>query len=145
MHESGIPFDDASGDRLREWMGIDKRQFYNSNQIAIAPMAFCYPGTGKSGDLAPPPICAQTWRKQLLSQLKCVELTLLVGQYAMAYHLPEIESTLTETVQAWQDYWPSVLPMPHPSPRNNIWLKQNPWFSEEVLPRLRERVAGLIA
>lgn len=144
VHESGIPFDDASGDRLREWMGISKDTFYNDQQIAILPMGFCYPGTGKSGDLPPRPECAIAWREKLLQQLPNLELVLAIGQYAQAYHLPEKKKTLTETVQCWQTYLekshPAVLPLPHPSPRNNIWLKRNPWFADEVLPILKQRI-----
>lgn len=143
VHESGIPFDDASGDRLREWMGIDKTTFYDERQIAILPMGFCYPGTGKSGDLAPRPECAIAWRNKLLQQLPNLELILVIGQYAQTYHLPEKKKTLTETVQCWQDYIkanPAILPLPHPSPRNNIWLKKNSWFEQDVLPVLALRI-----
>jgi len=144
VHESGIPFDDASGDRLREWMGISKETFYDDEQIAILPMGFCYPGTGKSGDLPPRPECALAWREKLLQQLPNLELVLAIGQYAQAYHLPKKKKTLTETVQCWQAYLekshPAVLPLPHPSPRNNIWLKRNPWFVDEVLPILKQRI-----
>ncbi len=144
VHESGIPFDDASGDRLREWMGISKETFYDDEQIAILPMGFCYPGTGKSGDLPPRPECALAWREKLLQQLPNLELVLAIGQYAQAYHLPKKKKTLTETVQCWQTYLekshPAVLPLPHPSPRNNIWLKRNPWFVDEVLPILKQRI-----
>lgn len=145
-HHKGIPFDDPSGDRLRDWMGIDRDTFYNESAIAILPMAFCYPGTGKSGDLAPPPECAKQWRTQLLSFLPNLELTLLIGQYALDWHLGDRQSrTLTETVQQWQTYWPDLLPMPHPSPRNNRWLKNNPWFVPEVLPQLKAQVASLMS
>ena len=149
-HHKGIPFDDPSGDRLRDWMGIDREVFYNASKIAILPMAFCYPGTGKSGDLAPPIQCAEQWRAQLLSLLPNLELTLVIGQYALDWHLGDDQSakkqhrTLTETVKHWQVYWPSVLPMPHPSPRNNRWLKSNPWFASDVLPKLKSQVASLL-
>lgn len=145
-HEKGIPFDDPSGDRLRQWMGIDRDTFYDDAKIAILPMAFCYPGTGKSGDLPPPPQCSRQWRTQLLDSLPNIELTLVIGQYALDWHLGKQQArTLTETVKQWQSHWPSQLPMPHPSPRNNRWLKQNPWFLEEVLPALKTRVAGLLS
>lgn len=145
VHETGIPFNDPSGDRLRTWMGIDRNTFYDANRIAIVPMGFCYPGTGKSGDLPPRPECAETWRKSILAQLKSVQLTLVIGQYAMDWHLPDRkQGTLTDTVQAWRTYQPSVWPMPHPSPRNNLWLKKNPWFESEVLPELRRQVAGIL-
>ncbi len=144
-HHKGIAFDDPSGDRLRDWMGIDRDVFYNDSVIAILPMAFCYPGTGKSGDLPPPTRCADHWRQQLLSLLPNIELTLVIGQYALDWHLGDKQRrTLTETVSHWQDDWPERLPMPHPSPRNNRWLKNNPWFSRDVLPQLKKQVASLI-
>ena len=145
VHNSSIPFNDASGVRLRQWMGIDEAQFYNENQIAIIPMGFCYPGTGKNGDLPPRIECAQTWHKKLLSLLPNVELMLVIGQYAQRYHLADAaKGNLTETVRAWRDYSPLMLPLPHPSPRNNIWLKRNSWFEGEVLPHLQLRVDELI-
>ena len=144
VHESGIPFDDASGDRLRDWMGISRETFYDASKIAILPMGFCYPGTGRSGDLPPRPECAPTWRAPLLSQLQQIELTLVIGQYAMAYHLPQAREPLTEVVRRWREHWPAALPLPHPSPRNNIWLKRNPWFAEDVLPALRARIAAIL-
>ena len=144
-HHKGIPFDDPSGERLRDWMGINRDIFYNESAIAILPMAFCYPGTGKSGDLPPPSQCAEQWRTQLLKLLPNIELTLVIGQYALDWHLGDKQHrTLTETVSQWQDYWPELLPIPHPSPRNNRWLKNNPWFSDEVLPELKTQVASLL-
>ena len=145
VHETGVPFNDASGDRLRAWLGVSREVFYNEKQIAILPMGFCFPGTGKSGDLPPRPECAPTWRKPLLSRLKHLELTLVIGQYAHAYHLPGERASVTEVVSAWRDHWPRVVPLPHPSPRNNLWLKRNPWFEEELLPMLRVRVAAVLA
>jgi uracil-DNA glycosylase len=144
VHKSGIPFDDASGERLRSWMGVSKDTFYDEKQIAILPMGFCYPGTGKTGDLPPRPECAPIWREKLLGQLKQLRLTLIIGQYAKAYHLPEIKLSLTDTVKSWRDYFPNAIPLPHPSPRNNIWLKKNPWFEEEVVPALRRQVKELL-
>ncbi len=144
VHESGIPFTDASGDRLRTWMGMDTETFYDRRRIAILPMGFCYPGTGKSGDFPPRPECAPAWRKQLLLQMRHISLTLVIGTYAKAWHLPDAPSSLTETVRTWQRWWPEVLPLPHPSPRNNLWFKRNPWFEQEVLPVLQERVADLV-
>jgi len=138
VHETGIPFDDPSGDRLREWLGISRDVFYDAKQVAILPMGFCYPGTGKSGDLPPRPECAEAWRYQLLQQIPQVELTLVIGQYAQKWHLPNMKKNLTETVRAWKDYGDGVMPLPHPSPRNNIWLKKNPWFSESLLPELKK-------
>jgi len=140
VHASGIPFDDASGDRLRDWMGVDKELFYDPKRIAILPMAFCYPGKGRSGDLAPPPLCAETWRTQLLGLLPNIKLTLAIGRYAQNWHLGQTENNLTETVRAWARYGPGLIPLPHPSPRNNIWLRRNPWFELEVLPHLKRKV-----
>ncbi len=145
VHESGIPFDDASGDRLRDWMGIDKSIFYDTSKIAILPMAFCYPGKGKSGDLPPRKICSDTWRDRILSHLKNIELTLVIGQYAMTYHFPEKKENLTQIVKDWEEYFPGSLPLPHPSPRNNIWLKRNSWFVNDVIPALQERVKLLVS
>lgn len=139
---SGIPFDDASGDRLRQWLGLEAKVFYDPDIIAILPMGFCYPGRGRSGDLPPRPECAPTWRKLLLEQMPNLQLTLAIGQYAQAWHLQQ-RATLTETVRAWRDYGP--VPLPHPSPRNNLWLRRNPWFEEQLLPPLRARIAALIA
>lgn len=142
VHETGIPFNDPSGDRLRDWLGIGKEIFYDATRVAILPMGFCYPGTGKAGDLPPRPECAEAWRAKLLDQLPKIELTLLIGQYAIDWHLGDrSKSTLTETVRAWREYAPEFIPLPHPSPRNNIWLKKNLWFEMEVVPELRDRVA----
>lgn len=145
VHASGIPFDDVSGNRLRDWMGIDRDVFYDPELVALLPMGFCYPGTGKSGDLPPRPECAPAWRAQLLARLDKLQLTLVIGQYAQAYHLDEPKSSLTEIVQRWRDYWPNVVPLPHPSPRNNLWLRRNPWFEMQLLPMLRQRVAEVLA
>jgi uracil-DNA glycosylase len=145
VHQTGIPFNDPSGDRLREWMGIDKELFYDEQKIALVPMGFCFPGTGKSGDLPPRPECADTWRIKLLEQLPKIRLTIIVGQYAQAWHLKTAnKANLTETVMAWKDYWPEAIPLPHPSPRNNIWLKRNPWFEEQILPSLKRRVKAVL-
>jgi len=142
---SGVPFDDASGDRLRAWMGIDKAAFYDPDFIAILPMGFCYPGTGISGDLPPRPECAATWRARLLEQLPSIELTLVIGTYAQAWHLKPAGggANLTATVGAWREHGARVLPLPHPSPRNNGWLQRNPWFEADVLPELKARVRAL--
>ncbi|TDJ38178.1 MAG: uracil-DNA glycosylase family protein [Gammaproteobacteria bacterium] len=145
VHASGIPFDDVSGNRLRDWMGIDRDVFYDPELVALLPMGFCYPGTGKSGDLPPRPECAPAWRAQLLERLDKLQLTLVIGQYAQAYHLNEPKSSLTEIVQRWRDYWPNVVPLPHPSPRNNLWLRRNPWFEMQLLPSLRQRVAEVLS
>lgn len=141
VHESGIPWDDPSGDRLRQWMGLDRAAFYQRDQIAVAAMGFCYPGTVKGADLPPRPECAPLWRARLLAELKQVRLTLLVGQYAQRYHLGvDAKHTLAETVRAWREYPETVLPLPHPSWRNTAWLKRNPWFEAELAPELRRRV-----
>jgi len=140
VHDSGIPFADASGDRLREWLGLSPEVFYDPKQVAILPMGFCFPGTGRTGDHPPRPECAPEWRARLLSHLTNLQLTLVIGQYAQAYHLPDAEGSVTSTVQAWRTYWPHIVPLPHPSPRNNLWLKRNPWFEKDLLPRLRRRV-----
>ena len=146
VHATGVPFDDPSGDRLRDWMGIDKQTFYDAARVAILPMGFCFPGTGNSGDLPPRPECAPAWRDRLLATMPNIGLTLVIGQYAQAWHLKgRARATLTETTLAWRDYGPTMIPLPHPSPRNNIWLKRNPWFVEELLPTLRKRVGALLA
>ena len=145
VHETGIPFNDPSGERLRAWMGINAAVFYDPTKIAILPMGFCYPGTGTSGDLPPRPECAIEWRVKLLKLLPALELTLVIGQYALDWHLETTQkATLTQTVQNWKQYWPAVLPLPHPSPRNNIWLKKNPWFEIDILPILSRKVESLL-
>ena len=146
VHETGIPFNDPSGDRLRDWMGIDRETFYDESRIAILPMGFCFPGTvPKKGDLPPRPECAAQWRARLLAGLPNIELTLVIGAYAQAWHLAgRTGKTLTETVQAFRDFLPRNLPLPHPSPRNRLWLKKNPWFEAEVVPEMRRRVAALL-
>lgn len=146
VHESGLPFTDPSGDRLRGWMGVDYETFYGRPEIGVAAMAFCFPGTNpKGGDFPPPPRCAQLWRPQLLRQLPQVELTLLVGGYAQEWALGgRMQANMTQTVRAWRDYGPAILPMPHPSWRNTGWLKRNPWFEDEVTPYLRQRVLEIL-
>lgn len=141
VHETSVPFDDPSGVRLREWLGVTKEVFYDPTRIAILPMGFCYPGTGKSGDLPPRPECEPAWRAQLLEQLVKIELTLVIGQYAMKSHLQGAKRNLTETVRAWRDYGSEIIPLPHPSPRNNIWLKKNPWFVSDLIPHLQRSVS----
>lgn len=145
VHETSLPFNDPSGDRLRRWLGIDRETFYHHPYIAIVPMGFCYPGTGKGGDLPPRSECAQQWREELLQYMPNIELTLLFGQYAQAYHLgKQRHKTLTATVAAWRDYWPDYLPLPHPSPRNIRWLQKNPWVEAEIIPILQQRVQQLL-
>lgn len=145
VHLSGIPFSDASGDRLREWMGITAEQFYDATRVAIVPVGLCYPGRGGGGDLPPRPECAPHWRARLLAQLPALQLTLVIGRYAMAYHLPASGISVTAAVQDWRSSWPTVVPLPHPSPRNNPWMLRNPWFALQLLPILRVRVAQLLA
>mgnify|MGYP002146570454 CR=1 FL=1 len=145
VHASGVPFQDASGDRLRDWLGITPEVFYDERQVAILPMGFCYPGTGASGDLPPRPECAPAWRRELLGHLTQVRLTLVIGQYAQHHHLPAAGGSVTAVVQSWRAHWPDVVPLPHPSPRNNRWLARNPWFEQELLPALRQRVAEVLA
>ena len=144
VHDSGVPFDDPSGDRLRDWMGIDRDTFYDSRRVAILPMGFCYPGAGSSGDLPPRPECAPAWRQPLLDALGELRLTLVIGQYAARWHLDVGKQSLTAVIQGWKQHRPKVLPLPHPSPRNNIWLRKNGWFEEEVLPYLRRRVKQVL-
>ncbi len=142
VQASGIPFDDASGDRLRSWMGISRTLFYDANKIAILPMGFCYPGHGKSGDLPPRKECAATWRQQVLDAMPNIQLTIVIGAYAIDWHLKDTKKhNLTETIKSWKDYNPKVIPLIHPSPRNNIWLSKNPWFEEDILPVLRTEVS----
>ena len=145
VHETGIAWNDPSGERLLDWIQINGNIFYDASRITIMPMGFCYPGTGKSGDLPPRPECAPAWRNLLLDRLPQIGLTLVIGQYAHAWHLADCRKSVTANVQHWQDYWPEVLPMPHPSPRNNLWLRRNPWFESDVVPELQRRVARLLA
>ncbi len=149
VHQSGLPFDDKSGERLRQWLGIDTTTFYNDEIFAILPMAFCYPGKGKSGDLPPRPECANKWREQLLKQLPNVELIITIGIYAQNWHLPDKkEKSLTETVKNWRFFYnetsPAIIPIPHPSPRNNIWLKKNLWFEQDVAPMLQGQIKKVL-
>lgn len=160
VHESGIPFNDPSGDRLRKWMQVDRDTFYDSRRIAIVPMGFCYPGSAARGDLPPLAECARRWHPHLIPLLDRVELVLALGLHAQRYYLghggrtsghgAEYQHhrarmrTLTETVRNWRRYAPGIIPLPHPSPRNNIWLKRNPWFEKELLPELAQRVASLL-
>lgn len=139
VHATGIPWNDPSGHRLREWLQLDRTMFYDETQIAIIPMGFCYPGKGKSGDLPPRPECAPRWHPLLLQHLPHLQLKLLIGQYAQRYYLSSNQN-LTETVRNWQNYLPHCLPLPHPSPRNQLWLQRNPWFATEVIPALRQRI-----
>jgi uracil-DNA glycosylase len=146
VHETGIPWNDPSGDRLREWMALDRERFYDENRIAIMPMGFCYPGRlPKGGDAPPRPECAPAWHDRLRAELPAIELTLLVGSYAQAHYIHGgRKANMTETVRGWRDHAPGTIPTPHPSWRSTNWLKKNPWFETEVLPELRRRVAALM-
>lgn len=145
VHASGIPWDDASGKELRRWLGISVESFYTTENIAIVPMGFCYPGRGKSGDLPPRPECAPQWHAPLLESMPNIQLTLLIGRYSQGYYLGrKAKRTLTETVMNYQEYLPKYLPLPHPSPRNRFWLTKNPWFEKEVIPQLQKTVKSLV-
>ncbi len=142
VHESGVPFDDRSGDRLRDWLGVDRDRFYDRDLFAILPMGFCFPGyDAKGADLPPPPICAKTWRQRALTAMPQIQLHILIGGYAQKWHLGA--GGVTERVRNWRDNLPAVLPVPHPSWRNTGWLKKNPWFEDDTLPWLRATVAKL--
>lgn len=145
VHTTGIPWNDASGNELRRWLDVDREQFYDPKIFGIMPMGFCYPGRGKGGDMPPRPECAPTWHQQMKYHMPEVKLTLLIGQYALKYYLGKSrEKTLTETVRNFETYLPEFIPLVHPSPRNLMWRRRNPWFEEEVVPTLRERVHDLI-
>lgn len=144
VHKTSIPWNDPSGDRLRQWLNIDREQFYDESQIAIMPMGFCYPGKGKSGDLPPRPECAPLWHERLLELMPNLQLTLLIGQYSQSYYLHDNYKTLTERVRNWHECPSGIIPLPHPSPRNQIWLRRNPWFEAELVPMLQQRMTTLI-
>ena len=151
VHASGIPWNDPSGDRLRQWLHLDREQFYDESRIAIVPMGFCYPGRGKSGDLPPPAACAPLWHDKLVRCMPALQLVLLVGSYAQQYYQSQTPAavipreTLTARVQRWRQFGPRYFPLPHPSPRNTLWLRRNPWFEAEVVPALRGRVEEVLA
>jgi uracil-DNA glycosylase len=146
VHQTGLSFNDASGDRLRDWMGVDRETFYDGAKIALVGMAFCFPGYDASGgDKPPPKVCATHWRARLLGARPPFELALLVGSYAQVWHLGDkLRDNMTETVKAWREYTPRYIPLPHPSWRNNGWLKKNPWFEDELVPYLRRRVRRVL-
>jgi uracil-DNA glycosylase len=145
VHESGIPWNDPSGIELRRWLGVAEDRFYDPDLFGLIPMGFCYPGKGKSGDLPPRPECAPLWHERLLREMPRVELTLLIGRYSQENYLGEAaEPSLTETVRNFRKYLPEYLPLVHPSPRNRIWQKKNPWFETEVLPELRLRIQDIL-
>lgn len=147
VHKAGEPFRDPSGDRLRDWMGVDEATFYDRDRVAILPMAFCFPGyDAKGADLPPPRICAATWRRAILDHLPGARLTLLVGAFAQRWHLGgDAAGGVTPTVMRWHSFLPDAMPLPHPSWRNTAWLKRNPWFEADLVPELRRRVAGALA
>lgn len=146
VQNSGIPWDDASGNELRRWLGVSKEQFYDEQLFALVPMGFCYPGKGTSGDLPPRPECAPLWHEPLLKNMKKAKLIILIGQYSQNYYLGEaLKATLTETVKNYAAYLPKYLPLVHPSPRNRIWQKKNPWFENEVVSILRKIISNQIS
>lgn len=146
VQESGIPWDDASGERLRQWLGLSHETFYDKKILGILPMGFCYPGTGERGDLPPRKECFDLWHEKLTSKMSKIKLTLLIGSYAQnSYLKKEKKSSLTETVRAWKEYLPRYIPLPHPSPLNNIWLHKNRWFEEDVLPNLKKVIDSALS
>lgn len=146
VHTSGVPWDDASGERLRSWTGLSKEHFYDASQVAIIPMGFCYPGRGRGGDLPPRRECAELWLDQLLARLPEIQLTLLIGLHAQRHFLgSRRKASLTATVKAWREFAPDYLPLPHPSPRNTPWFQRHPWFEQDLLPVLKQRVASVEA
>lgn len=146
VQNSGIPWDDLSGKALREWLGVNSEQFYDTNLFAIMPMGMCYPGTGKTGDLAPRKECAPNWHQKVIEQMPEIKLTLLIGKYAQEYYLGKLaKKNLTETVKNYTAYFPNYIPLPHPSPRNNIWMKKNQWFAADVIPYLQYQVKTILS
>ncbi len=144
-HHKGVPFDDPSGERLRNWLGVTRSQFYDPAIFAILPMGLCYPGSAKGGDLPPRSECAPLWRHRILERLENIQLTLVIGKYAHDWHICASQSpSLTQTVARWREFWPELLPLPHPSPRNMRWFKENAWFAADILPMLKKRVSSLI-
>jgi uracil-DNA glycosylase len=145
VQDSGIPWNDQSGNELRRWLGVSKQQFYDSKLFALIPMGFCYPGKGSSGDLPPRPECAPLWHHQLLSEMKNVDLTLLIGKYAQKLYLDsKFNATITENIKNYTEFMPQYLPLVHPSPRNKIWQKKNPWFELEIIPKLQEMISNIL-
>ncbi|MDP5030858.1 uracil-DNA glycosylase family protein [Paraglaciecola sp.] len=142
-HLSGIPFNDPSGERLRSWLGVEHKEFYDATQIAILPMGLCYPGKGRSGDLPPRPECAVTWHERILTALPKIELILVIGKYAQSYYLNKPSASVSQLAQSWLKNPSQIIPLPHPSPRNNIWLKRNTWFEKEMVPMIQKQVKKL--
>lgn len=146
VHDTGIPWDDPSGKKLREWLGVSETIFYDPEMVGIVPMGFCYPGKGKSGDLPPRKECAPLWHEKLLKEMPTLKMILLIGQYAQNYYLGgHKKRNLTETVRAFEEYLPEYFVLPHPSPRNRFWLRKNPWFTTEVIPELQKRLSEIIS
>lgn len=146
VHATGVPWDDASGQRLRNWLGLPPEVFYDASLVAIVPMGFCYPGKAASGDRPPRPECQRSWHDALFRLLPNLRLKIIIGRYALDYHLPEAaRGSVTSTVAAWRDYAPDRFPLPHPSPRNQNWLRLNPWFESELLPVLRRRIEDVLS
>lgn len=143
-HQGGVPWDDASGARLRDWMGIEKSLFYDVKKVALMPMGFCYPGTGTGGDMPPRPECAPRWHVPILDSLPSIELKVLIGRYAIDYYTERAYRTLTDAVRDYATLLPNQIALPHPSPRNNRWLKRNPWFEEQTLPLLKNQIRSLL-
>jgi len=143
VHRTGIPFDDRSGERLRSWLGVTNEEFYDERLFAVVPMGFCYPGSGRSGDLPPRPECSAAWRQRVLGALRSLRLTVVVGQYAIAHHLPG-SGSVTQAARSWRLHAPELFPLPHPSPRNARWMAENDWFSRDVVPALRRRVRQVL-
>ncbi|WP_371333189.1 uracil-DNA glycosylase family protein [Hahella sp. CCB-MM4] len=144
VHATGIPWNDPSGVRLRSWLGMDDEVFYDTSKVAIMPMGYCYPGKGKSGDLPPRRECREAWHDRALQLMPEIKTTLLIGQYAQNAYLPTPGKSLSDNVRNWKQWFPHLIPLPHPSPRNTLWLKQRPWFEDEVVPAVREFVHELL-
>lgn len=146
VHASGLPWDDASGDRLRQWMALDREAFYDQSHYGVMAMGLCYPGRGRGGDLPPRPECAPLWHPRVRPLLPKLRLTLLIGRYAHLHYLDARGETLEQTVRRWREHLPcGYFPLPHPSPRNTLWLQRRPWFEEEVVPALRQALAAALA
>ena len=144
VHATGIPWNDASGQRLRKWLGLSPEEFYDTSKVAIMPMGFCYPGKGRSGDLPPRKECQQLWHDKLLALMPNIKSTLLIGQYAQHAYLPGRHKKLADNVRHWETWFPRLIPMPHPSPRNQLWLKQHAWFEDSIIPQIQTHIRQLL-